>query len=84
MPIRTSAVADRRMTRGGGTDQVHYQLYQNASYSIAWGDGSAGTSTVTGTGTGSSQLLTVYARVQPQTTPMAGTYTDTVIATITY
>jgi spore coat protein U-like protein len=72
------------MTRGGGTDQVHYQLYQNASYSTAWGDGSAGTSTMAGAGTGSSQSLTVYARVQAQTTPTAGTYVDTVIATITY
>ncbi len=79
-----ATVADRRMTRGGGTDQVHYQLYQNASYSTAWGDGTAGTSVTAGTGTGSSQSLTVYARVQPQTTPKAGTYIDTIIATITY
>ncbi|MBN3758537.1 spore coat protein U domain-containing protein [Paraburkholderia sp. Tr-20389] len=79
-----ASVADRVMTRSGGTDKVHYQLYQNASYSLPWGDGTNGTTALTGTGTGSSQSITVYARVLPQTTPQAGTYIDTVIATITY
>jgi len=79
-----ASVADRVMTRSGGTDKIHYQLYQNASYSLPWGDGTNGTTALTGTGTGSSQSVTVYARVLPQTTPQAGTYIDTVIATITY
>ena len=72
------------MTRSGGSEQVRYQLYQNASYSTPWGDGTSGAMPVTGTGTGVSQAITVYARVLPQTTPSAGSYTDTIIATITY
>jgi spore coat protein U-like protein len=79
-----ASVTDRVMTRSGGADRIHYQLYQNASYSLPWGDGTSGTTALTGTGTGSSQSITVYARVPPQTTPQAGTYIDTVIATITY
>ena len=79
-----ATVADRVMTRSGGTDKVHYQLYQNASYSLPWGDGTGGTTALAGTGTGSSQSVTVFARVLPQVTPQAGTYIDTVIATITY
>jgi spore coat protein U-like protein len=79
-----ASVADRRMTRAGGSEQVRYQLYQNASYSIPWGDGTGGALPVTGTGTGISQAITVYARVLPQTTPSAGSYTDTIVATITY
>jgi spore coat protein U-like protein len=79
-----ATVGDRVMTRSGGTDRIHYQLYQNASYSLPWGDGTNGTTALTGTGTGSSQSVTVFARVLPQTTPQAGTYIDTVIATITY
>lgn len=63
---------------------VRYQLYQNAAYTTPWGDGIGGTSAVTGTGSGSSQAITVYARVLPQTTPSAGNYSDTIIATITY
>lgn len=49
MPIALSAdagsgatVADRHMAGGGGADQVHYRLYQNTSYSIAWVGGFAG------------------------------------------
>lgn len=79
-----ASVADRRMTRSGGSEEVRYQLYQNAAYSIPWGDGTGGTAAVTGTGTGASQAITVYARVLPQSTPNAGTYIDTIVATITY
>jgi spore coat protein U-like protein len=39
---------------------------------------------VSGTGTGLTQTLTVYGRVAPQTTPKPGTYSDTIIATVTY
>ncbi|SAL28951.1 Csu type fimbrial protein [Caballeronia humi] len=79
-----ATVADRRMTKSGGNEQIRYQLYRNAAGTIAWGDGTSGTSTAAGEGTGTSQSFTVYARVLPQTTPSAGTYVDTIIATITY
>jgi spore coat protein U-like protein len=79
-----ATVADRRMTKSGGSEQVSYQLYTNPSFTTPWGDGTNGTSTVAGTGSGSNQAITVYGRVLPQTTPSAGTYLDTIIATITY
>ncbi len=44
----------------------------------------AGTVTVSGTGTGSAQNQTGYGRVPPQATPAAGTYTDTITATVTF
>jgi spore coat protein U-like protein len=71
------------VTRIVGTDQIHYQLYQIASFSTVWGDGTNGTSQAPGTGNGQTQSVTVFARVLPQTTPQAGNYTDTVIAAIT-
>ena len=43
-----------------------------------------GVNTASGTGTGVTQTLNVYGRVAPQTTPKPGTYSDTVIATVTY
>ncbi|BBU33021.1 spore coat protein U (plasmid) [Burkholderia sp. THE68] len=79
-----ASVADRRMTKAGGSEQVRYQLYQNAAFTTPWGDGTGGTATVAGTGTGASQAITVYARVLPQATPSAGNYMDTIVATITY
>ncbi|PHP64584.1 hypothetical protein CSC94_23605 [Zhengella mangrovi] len=72
--------ADRKMTNGA--DVVTYGLYQDSSRSTLWGNtiGSA----VSGTGNGSFQEFTVYGRVPAQSTPPAGTYTDTVIVTVEY
>lgn len=71
----------RKMSNGGA--QITYGLYQNAARSQPWGN-STGTNTVAGTGTGSGQALTVYGRVPTQTTPAPGTYSDSIIATLTY
>ena len=73
--------AQRKMSNGGA--QITYGLYQNAARSQPWGNGT-GTNTVAGTGTGSGQALTVYGRVPAQTTPAPGTYSDSIIATLTY
>ncbi|WP_332309142.1 spore coat U domain-containing protein [Candidatus Burkholderia verschuerenii] len=74
----------RRMTRTGGTEQVTYQLYQDSAFTKPWGDGTVGTVAYTGVGTGSSQNIAVYGRVLPQTSQPAGSYSDTVMATVTY
>jgi spore coat protein U-like protein len=66
----------------GGT-QITYGLYQNAARSQPWGSAN-GTNTVSGTGTGSGQPITVYGRVPAQTTPAPGTYSDSIVATLTY
>ncbi len=72
----------RRMAGPNG-NYVKYQLYRNANRTQLWGN-TIGTDTVTGTGTGSTQNLTVWGRVPPQTTPPAGNYSDTIQVTITY
>lgn len=77
-------VAARSMQRQGGGGSVGYQLYTDATHSVPWGDGSAGTSRVTNTGSGLSQIVTVYGRVPPQSTPAPGSYSDTITATIEF
>lgn len=72
--------ATRRMAGPGGF--VTYELYRNSARTQRWG--TAAGSTVIGSGTGGVQNLTVYGRVAPQATPAAGTYTDTVVVSITY
>jgi spore coat protein U-like protein len=66
-----------------GTDNVFYGLYRDAARSLPWG-ATVGTNTASGTGSGLSQTQTVYGRIAPQTTPKPATYTDSVIATVTY
>jgi spore coat protein U-like protein len=72
----------RKMVKGA--EAVTYGLYKDTTRSQPWGDANTAGSTVAGTGTGSAQVLTVYGRVPPQTTPTPGTYTDTVVVTLTY
>ncbi len=71
----------RQMVNGG--DQVTYGIYQNAARTIPWGD-TIGTNTISSVGTGLAQSFTTYGRVPPQTTPNAGTYSDTIIVTVSY
>ena len=71
----------RKMSKAG--EQVTYGLYRDSARNQAWGD-TIGTNTASATGTGSGQTSTVYGRVPAQTTPSAGTYSDTIVATVTY
>jgi spore coat protein U-like protein len=73
--------AARKMTNGANT--ITYSLYLNASRTTVWGD-TIGTNTVVQTGTGVSQTTTIYGRIPPQTTPPPATYTDTIVATVTF
>lgn len=71
----------RKMT--AGTDTVVYGLYQNAGRTSGWGAAS-GSNTLGGTGTAATQTLPVYGRVPVQPTPLPATYSDTVVASVTY
>lgn len=71
----------RRMSGGGG--QVTYGLYANSARTLGWGS-TAGSNTVAGTGTGANQQLTVYGRIPVQAPKSPGTYSDTIILTLSY
>jgi len=76
-----SDVSTRRMK--SGTAFVPYQLYTDNARTTAWGN----TSTdgwVAATGTGTLQSFTVYGEATPGATAPAGTYLDTVTATVTF
>jgi spore coat protein U-like protein len=65
------------------TSTITYGLYRDSARTQAWGS-TVGTNTASGTGTGSTQTLTVYGRIAPQTTPKAGAYSDTIVVTVSY
>ncbi|WP_345813419.1 spore coat U domain-containing protein [Paraburkholderia sp. PREW-6R] len=77
-------VAARQLQRSGGGGTVNYQLYTDSGHTTAWGDGTAGTSMPTGVGSGNAVSITVYGRVPAQSTPMPGSYSDTITATISF
>jgi spore coat protein U-like protein len=83
--------SQRRVQVGATGNYLNYGLYTDAAYSNAWvattsaTSCTAGVSTCSlGTGTGSNQNITVYGRIPPQTAPIVGTFTDTVVVTVTF
>lgn len=78
----TAAAPVRNMSDGGTTPSLmSYQLYSDSGLTTVF-DGSTG---VAVTGTGSAVSTTVYGKVPSgQTTLPAGTYTDTVVATVSF
>ncbi len=72
----------RRMRIEGTSNYIGYDLFRDAARTQAWSTGTG--NEAVGTGTGGNQTLTVYGRVLAQAVPAAGTFVDTVIATITF
>lgn len=71
----------RKMASGG--NQLTYGLYLDAARTMPWGDQS-GTNTFESTGAGTGQSVTVFGRVPGQSVPPAGTYSDTIVVTLSY
>ena len=73
--------SQRKMSKG--SDNITYGLYQDPSRTTQWGD-VIGSNVRSLIGLGTSQAITVYGRIPVQPTTPPGTYTDTVIVTLTY
>ncbi|PKO31254.1 MAG: spore coat protein U [Betaproteobacteria bacterium HGW-Betaproteobacteria-7] len=65
-----------------GAHQLAYNLYREASRSTIWGDGTGGSAVVSGSGTGATH--TVYGRVPSRQNVYAGSYSDSIVVTVTY
>jgi spore coat protein U-like protein len=73
----------RRMTNPGTTNFITYGIYRNAARNQPWGD-IPGTNTESRRANGNAQNFTAYGRIPAQAEVRSFTYTDTIIATITY
>lgn len=71
--------AARKMT--SGAEAISYGLFQNGARSTPWG---VSTNALGGTGSASVQTIPVYGRVPVQPTPSVGTYSDTIVVSVTY
>ena len=77
----------RSMANGGST--LAYNLYTNPSRTSVWGNGVGGTVTLGNSYTLSlvfpkTDAFPVYGRIPPGQTVGAGSYTDSLIATVTF
>lgn len=78
--LSPSGLMMRRMNNGA--EMMRYDLYKNAGRTAPWGSDTG--FNVAATGSGSSQSYTVFGRIPAQITPPVGTYTDTVLITVSY
>jgi len=84
--------SQRRMYSAATGKYINYNLYTDSARTMGWAASTSASSCTSGsgtcalgTGTGATQAaVTVYGQVPPQTTPALGTYTDTVVVTVTY
>jgi spore coat protein U-like protein len=80
-------VTTRRMT-DGSSHFLPYQIYLDSSHTTIWGGGLNGSSinptSSTFSGNGTAQGYTAYGRLTAGNYVTAGSYTDTVVATVTY
>lgn len=76
----TDAAPTRRMV--AGTNFLSYALYQEAARTTVWGNTSATGKAHTGTGT--STAISVFGRVSAGQNVPAASYSDTVVATVTF
>jgi spore coat protein U-like protein len=74
------AFLPRRLRQGAQT--LGYNLYRNAARTEVWGDGTPGTFTVLGQR--GTRTLAIYGRIFPGQPAAAGSYADTVVATLDF
>jgi|CXWL01.1.fsa_nt_gi spore coat protein U-like protein len=77
-----ATMAQRRMTKSGGSQTLAYVLYQDSLRSVLWGD--TGADRQAGTGDGTSDLIHVYGRVPMQQAAPSGSYSDTIVVTVSW
>jgi spore coat protein U-like protein len=75
-------IAPARQLKDAGTDVLAYSLSQDSGHTTVWGN-TAGTG-VASLGTGTTTALTVYGSVAAGQNVPAGSYTDTVVALVTF
>ena len=78
-PLAT--VDTRAMQSNTSLSTIGYQLYRDAARTEVWGSGAA---SLAGTGNGDAQNATVYGRIPAQALPPPGSYSDAVIATVSF
>ncbi len=63
-----------------GTNYLSYDLYTTSGHTTVWNTVNG----ISGTGTGLAQSVTVYGYIPPAEIAAAGSYSDTVTATVTF
>ena len=90
-PVRSSVSITFSTGAGGyaarylqqGTTRLNYNLYRNAARTRILGDGTSGTVFLSANNI-RNRSFTIYGRIPARQNVRAGTYTDTIIVTLTF
>ena len=75
--------SNRFVANAASSQKIIYGIYQNSSLTQQWGS-TAGADVISGTATGLTQVYNAYGQIPVQLTPLGGSYSDTVVITLTY
>ena len=78
----SNATLSQNRAMKSGSSYLSYDIYEDSSHSTVWLSGSG--KDVTGTGSGAAQTQTMYGQVPAAQNVPAGTYNDTVVATVNF
>jgi spore coat protein U-like protein len=85
----SATYAQRQMRAGGAI--LNYNLFDGASYTRIWGNGTAGTGVIAGSllvNPGSNRVAEafhpIYGNIPAQQSAAIGSYTDTILVTLTF
>jgi spore coat protein U-like protein len=68
-----------------GAERLNYNLYRDAARTILWGDGTGGTQFYSRNNVPNMNInVTIFGRIQAGEDAAAGSYSDTVVATINW
>lgn len=86
--VNSGAIAIRRLRRTGGTEQLDYNLFRDATRSTIWGN-TSGVDTVTQSITVANKstnsiAFTVFGRLFAQQDVPVGGYSDSLLITVSY
>lgn len=83
-PGQNGTISQRQMKLSVGADLLNYNLYTDVGRTQIWGDGTTGATVSTGTiAKNKSKTFTIYGSIPPNQDVSVGSYSDTLVVTIT-
>jgi spore coat protein U-like protein len=84
LDLGSNASGSTRRLTDGSSNYLTYELYQDSGRSTVWGNAGAGLFTPVAAPSKASRSFTAYGRVAGSQDVPAGTFTDTVTATVNF
>ncbi len=79
-----NSLASRRMINSANNTRLNYELHHNSTHDNSWGDNNTMGTRHNGTGTGAVAAIPYYGKIPAGQNQAAGTFNDTLTATINF